>query len=224
MTHLHLTWLLFRKDLLIEARSREIVGFMLLFSVLCVVIFAFAFLTDADRARLFLPGVLWVTLLFSGTVGLLRLFAREDESGTLGICARSRAGALPLYWSKVAVQIAFSGIVTACVTPLAVVFFDAEVPDVGLSFAALALGILGQSFVGTLCSALLVTVRLREVLLPLVLYPLLSPLFIGGVKMTSIVLSRTIAEDYTAWLGLMVAFDVIFMVASPAVFTRLRYE
>ena len=83
MTTLGLTWLLLRKDLQIATRSRDVLGFMVLFALLCAVVFAFGFLRAGQAASDQLPGVLWVTLLFSGTVGLLRLFSAEEDGGTL---------------------------------------------------------------------------------------------------------------------------------------------
>lgn len=220
MTAVRLSWLLLQKDLRIAARSRDVLGFMLLFALLCAVVFAFGFLRAGQAAADQLPGVLWVTLLFSGTVGLLRLFAAEDEGGTLGLVQRSAAGSLPLFVSKTCLQLTFSGVVTALLLPVALVFFDAHLQAPGLVVAALALGLLGQAVLGTLCAALLVHVRLREVLLPLVLYPLLAPVLLAGVQITALSQAGAPADATDGWLVLLVAFDGLALVLAPWLHAR----
>jgi heme exporter protein B len=216
-----LTWVLLRKDLRIAARSREVLGFMLLFALLCVIVFAFGFLREGQAAEAEVPGVLWVTLLFSGTVGLLRLFAAEDEGGTLEATLRSARGSLPLFASKTLLQLLFSGIVTALLVPVVVVFFTARLQGLGWVALALALGLLGQALLGTLCAALLVHVRLREVLLPLVLYPLLAPVLIAGVQVTALAQQGATADGLQGWLWLMLGFDVLIGVLAPWLHARV---
>lgn len=220
MTTLRLTWLMLRKDVAIAARSREVLGFMILFALLCVIVFAFGFLRAGEAAEHQVPGVLWVTLLFSGTVGLLRLFAPEDEGGTLESVLRTRAGALPLFLSKAALQLMFSGIVTVLLVPTVLIFFDASLKDPARTLGSLALGLLGQAVLGTLCSALLLHVRLREVLLPLVLYPLLAPLLLAGVQITALAQSGAPAEATDSWLLLLMAFDALIVLVSPWLHAR----
>jgi len=213
MNVVQITWLLLKKDMRIAARSREMLGFTVLFAVLCVIVFAFGFLDDATAATTYVPGVLWVTLLFSSSVSLLRLFAPEEEGGTLDLVSATTAGTTPLFVSKVLLQLVFTGLVTLVVLPLVLLFFNTQLAGAGVIAASLGLGLLGMATVGTLCSALLVHVRLREVLLPLVLYPTVAPLLISGVKVTSIVLAN--GEGTQDWLMLMLIFDMLFVIASP---------
>ena len=213
MSVARITWLLLQKDLRIAARSREMLGFTLLFAVLCVIVFAFGFLQEGAATAGYVPGVLWVTLLFSSSVSLLRLFTPEEEGGTLALVSATSAGTLPLFISKATMQLLFTGLVTVVVLPLVLLFFNTELKGFGPTAAALGLGLVGMATVGTLCSALLVHVRLREVLLPLVLYPTVAPLLISGVKVTSIALAE--GEGTGDWLTLMLIFDLLFVVASP---------
>ncbi|MSP92922.1 MAG: hypothetical protein EXR79_14155 [Myxococcales bacterium] len=212
---LRLTWLLLRKDLVVAVRAPEVLGFMLLFALLCVVLFAFGFLRAGAAAAAQVPGVLWVTLLFSGTVGLLRLFAPEEEGGVLVQAQRTRRGALPLFLSKAALQLAFTGVVAAITLPAVLVFFDAELREPVVVLAALALGLFGQAVLGTLCAALLVHVRLREVMLPLLLYPLLAPVLLAGVQVTVLAQDDAGSDATTGWLVLMAAFDVAVAIVAP---------
>lgn len=215
MSTARLTLLLLQKDLRIAARSREVLGFMLLFALLCVLVFAFGFLREGQAAESEVPGVLWVTVLFSGTVGLLRLFSAEDEGGTLETVQRTSQGSLPLFASKALLQLLFSGIVSVLLVPVVVLFFDAQLRGMAWISLALVLGLVGQALLGTLCAALLVHVRLREVLLPLVLYPLLAPVLIAGVKVTALAQQGATTEVLAGWLWLMLGFDVLIGVLAP---------
>ena len=221
MTTARLALLLLRKDLRIAARSREVIGFMLLFALLCVVVFAFAFLREGEAAEAQVPGVLWVTLLFSSTVGLLRLFSAEEEGGTLHSVQRSVRGCLPLFVSKALVQLLFSGLVTVLLVPTVVLFFDAQLSGGGLVAVALALGLVGQALLGTLCAAMLVQVRLREVLLPLVLYPLLAPMLIAGVKVTALAQQGADFVQVQGWLALMAGFVALLALLAPWLYERV---
>lgn len=218
---LRLTLILLHKELRIAARSREVLGFTLLFSVLCVLIFAFGFLRGGARADEYVPGVLWVTLLFSGTVVLLRLFSAEEEGGALALVTRTAGGTTPLFFSKALLQFLFAAITTLLIGPMVLIFFDAEPRGLGVIVAALALGLAGQALVGTLCAALLMDVRLREVMLPLVLYPIVAPLLIAGVKVTALALTDGDPAVIHGWLLLMVVFDLVFMLVSPWLHARV---
>lgn len=221
MIGLRLSWLLLVKDLRIAARSREVLGLMLLFALLCVVVFAFGFLREGEAAELQVPGVLWVTLLFTGTISLLRLFGPEEEAGNLDLMSRTLAGTAPLFWSKAALQLLFSGIVTVLLVPIVAIFFDARLAGGQWVALALALGLVGQAVLGTLAAALLAQVRLREALLPLVLYPLLAPLVLGGVKVTALALTGAPLPALQGWLQLMLAFDVVVVLLCPWLFARV---
>lgn len=220
-TTLRLTGWLLRKDLLIAARSREVLGLMLLFALLCVVVFAFGFLREGEAAEAQVPGVLWVTLLLTGTVGLLRLLGPEEEAGNLDLMARTLGGTAPLFWSKAALQFLFSGVVTLLLVPAVLVFFDAQLHGGAWVAASLLLGLVGQAVLGTLAAALLVQVRLREALLPLVLYPLLAPLLLAGVQVTALAMGRAPPEVLRGWLDLMLAYDAVVLVLCPWLFARV---
>ena len=221
MSRAAVTWLLLHKDLRIAARSRALLGVTLLFSVLCVLVFAFGFLREGAASDEVVPGVLWVTLLFSGTVVLLRLFSADEEAGALELLQSTAAGPQPVFFSKAILHVCFCTTVALLVLPLVMVFFDARPVGMGWAGVALALGLLGQSLVGTLCASLLIRVHLREVLLPLVLYPTLAPLLIAGVKTTALSLACGSSDEMLPWLTLMLVFDAVFMLVSPWLHARV---
>ena len=220
MTTAELTWTLFRKDVAIAARSREVLGFLVIFSLLCAVVFAFGFLREGRAAQEHLPGVLWVTLLFTNTLGLLRLYSADEEAGAWTLALRSIGGPTPLFWSKAMLQLGFSTIVCAVLWPAVAIFLDARAIAVHWTALALVLGLVGQALFGALCAGLLAQIRLREVLLPLVLYPLAAPLLLAGVKVTALALDGAQWPEMQSWLLLMLAFDAIAVVLCPWLFAR----
>ena len=228
------------KDLRVELRTREIVATMGLFALLVVVIFAFAFAVDlqsgdssmarvktaASGASLVGPGILWVTLLFAGTIGLTRLFDREREFGCLAGLLRCPAGPRAVYVAKCLSLFVFMIITEILVVPLTLAFLGLEIPTEGLPLLVLALvlGTVGFALVGTLFGAMLASVRMREVLIPVVVYPMVVPVLIGGVELTHVALGAGDPADVAGWLRLMIGFNVIFAVAPMWVFEQVMVD
>ncbi len=210
-----------RKDLTIEFRSRDILYPMALFSFLLVVVFSFAFLSDRGKARDYGPGIVWVTVLFSATVGLNRLFDRERENGCLWSLLLAPVSAGAVFLAKVVGHLLFTGLMEALTLPLILLFFDLAVVDVPVFLAAIALGTVGVSLVGTLFSAMLMNARMKEVLLPLVTYPVLVPVVIAGVKVTALGVGAPLAEEPGPWLRFLVGFDMVFGVVTLLLFDRM---
>ena len=210
-----------RKDAVLEFRTRDILYTMALFSVLLVFVFAFAFLNDPTKSRDYGPGIIWVTLLFSSTVGLNRLFDRERENGCLWAMLLTPASPSVIFAAKATGHFVFTAMMEVLTVLLIIVFFDLSIVDPGAFVGALALGTAAMSLVGTLFSAMLMNARMKEVLLPLVTFPILVPVVIAGVKVTAVSVGAPLAEDPGSWLGFLVGFDMIFGVATLALFERM---
>jgi heme exporter protein B len=214
-------WLLVQKDLLVELRTREMLLSMVLFSLLLVVLFSFAFYTDQERARVYAPGILWITVIFAGTLGFNRLFDREIEDGALDALFMSGAGLRVVFVAKALSHLVFTLLMELLTVPLLIVFFDLEVTTPGLLALSLFLGTVGFSFVGTLFAALLVGARMRDVLLPVVIYPLVVPVLIAGVKSTSGILVDAPFKETGSWLQFMLGFDILYVAMSTWMFSKL---
>ena len=210
-----------RKDATLEFRTRDILYTMALFSVLLVFVFAFAFLSDPAKARDYGPGIIWVTLLFSSTVALNRLFDRERENGCLWAMLLSPAPPALVFAAKATGHFLLTATMEVLTVVLIFVFFDLRIEDLGALLAALALGTVGMSLVGTLFSAMLMNARMKEVLLPLVTFPVLVPVVIAGVKVTAVAVGAPMAEPAAPWLGFLAGFDMIFGVATLLLFDRM---
>jgi heme exporter protein B len=214
------------KDLRIELRSREIVYTMAFFGALIVVVFSFAFPRDLRYVRAAAPGMLWVAIAFAGTVGLGRAFDRERENDTMRALLLAPVPRLAVFLGK-AIAIALLVLaVSAVVTPLLGLFLDAPLFAEPVPLVlVLVLGAIGIATVGSVFAATLLKVRSRDVLLPVILYPLLIPLFVAGTSATEALIAEKINLDAAwYWIGFLGIYDAVFLVLSIWIFESLVIE
>jgi heme exporter protein CcmB len=207
-------WLIAGKDLRVEARSRELVYTTLFFAVTAVLIFAFSFVQEVSTVPAgAASGILWVTLTFSGTIALTRTFEREREHDTLRGLLLSPVERPAVYLGKLFAFLLLLSAVEVVLVPLTGLFFHAPIGRApGLLVALLAAGTLGFATVGTLFAAMLVRARSRDVLLPIVLFPMAVPVIIAGVRGTNAIFMPD-ADIAVArmWLAMLVSFDAVFL-------------
>ena len=160
---------------------------MIAFSVLAVVVFGLAFDLRVPRADMVAPGVLWVVLLFAGVLGLNRVFGAEVDRGSLSALLLAPVDRSAIYFGKVIAQMAFMLAMEAFVVPIVLVIFDVNLFSPWI-LAGLLLGTLGYVSVGTLFAALTASTRARETMLPILLLPVMVPIFVAGVGLTANIL------------------------------------
>lgn len=200
------------KDFITEAKTKELFASMFVFAVLVILIFIFSVDLSLVNAREVGPGILWVAILFSGTIGLNRSFMQEKENGCLEGLILTPADRTVIYFGKMLSNLAFFLIMEAFLLPLFMVFFNVElVPYLGPLLFVIFVGTLGFCAIGTLLSSLSVNLKTREIMLPILLYPLMVPVVIGAVRMTSQVLSGQPLSEMMNWVGLTLCFDVLFI-------------
>ena len=206
-------WLVTKKDLLIEFRSREVVYTTLFFAVACVLIFAFAFVREGVAVDDAAAGILWIAIAFSGTLALGRTFERERQNDTLRALLLTPAERPALYVGKLMGVLLLLAVVEAIVTPLVALMFRAPLLTFPLLMGSLlAAGTIGFAAVGTLFAAMLVRARSRDVLLPILLYPITIPVIIAGVRGTAVLLQPEADLPVARmWLSILVFFDVVFI-------------
>lgn len=206
-------WLVTRKDMLVELRSREIVYTTLFFAVSCVLVFGFSFVRDGRPVEDAAAGILWIAIAFSGTLALGRTFDRERQSDTLRALMMAPVDRPALYVGKLVGVLILLAVVEAVVTPLVAFMFQAPIfAHPVLMVALLAAGTTGFAAVGTLFAAMLVRARSRDVLLPIILYPITIPVIIAGVRGTAALLQAEGGLPMArAWLAMLVFFDVVFI-------------
>ena len=219
-------WLVTRKDLLIEFRSREILYTTLFFAVSCVLVFAFSFVREGRAMSDAAAGILWIAIAFSGTLALGRTFERERQSETLRALLMAPIDRPALYIGKLLGVVILLAAVELVVVPLVALLFDAPLFRHPLLLAGLVLtGSVGFAAVGTLFAAMLVRTKSRDVLLPLLLYPITIPVIIAGVRGTAALLQADVDVAMArAWLSMLTFFDVVFITLALWTFEPLMTE
>ncbi len=205
------------KDLLLEVRTKDIVTSVVVFALLVVVIFNFAINPTPELVAAVAPGVLWVAFSFSGVLGLNRAFILEKDKGCLEglmLCPVSRD---VIFFGKMLANLLFMLTVEALILPIFSVLFNLSLfmPEV-IVIAFLAT--VGFAAVGTLFSAMAVNTRSREIMLPILFFPVVAPVLIAAVEASAVVIGGRSWSDMGRWPQLIAVFDVLFLVASAFVF------
>ncbi|CAN5915205.1 heme exporter protein CcmB [soil metagenome] len=214
------------KDLRIELRSREILYTMTFFGALIVVVYSFAFPVKPELVRAAVPGMLWVAIAFAGTVGLGRAFDRERENDTMRALLLAPIPRLSVFLGK-AISIALLVVAVALVcTPMLALLLDAPLFAMpGPLLLVLVLGAIGFANVGSVFAATLLKVRSRDVLLPVILYPILIPLFVAGTSATEAMIAiKPDPDKLWYWIGFLGIYDAVFLVLSLWIFEALVIE
>lgn len=214
-----ITW----KDLAAELRSRELLSAMLVFSLLVILIFNFALELDIKTRQSVTAGVLWATFAFAGTLGLNRSMAVEKDRGCLDGLLLAPVDRSAIYFGKVISNLAFMLIVEAIVLPIYSVLYNINLFQPGLLMVIL-LGSVGYTAVGTLLASMAVQTRTRDVLLPILLFPVVVPILIAAVKASGGYLTGAGMDEILPWLNLLIAYDVIFTAIAFMVFDYVVEE
>ena len=219
-------WLVLKKDLTVEVRSLEIAYTTLFFAVSCVLFFAFALVKEGKPPEDGAAGILWIAIAFAGTLGLGRTFERERQSETLRALLMAPADRPAIYVGKLLGIIALLIAAEAVLVPLVGFLFQAPFQWHPFWLAAVLIsGTIGFATVGTLFSAMLVRARSRDVLLPVLLYPITVPVIIAGVRATAELLK---ADGEMAlvrfWVALLLALDVVFVTLALWTFEPLMTD
>lgn len=205
------------KDLVLEFRTRELLGGMALFSLLVLLVFNFAFDLRVDNLAGVAPGVLWVAFTFAGVLGLGRSFVAEKDRGALDGLLLAPIDRGAIYLAKLIANVIFMGIVEAVCLPVFTAFFNYGSISLDILVIAL-LGTIGFSAIGTLFSAMTTNLRARDVMLPLLVFPICVPVVIAAVEATALAFSGGLAGNQLRWIALLAAFDLIFGILCFAIF------
>jgi heme exporter protein CcmB len=222
-----IVWLVLRKDLTVEIRSLEIAYTTVFFAVSCVLMFAFALVRDGRAPEDGAAGILWISIAFAGTLALGRAFERERQSETLRALLLAPAPRPAVYVGKLLGILALVIVAELILLPLVALLFQA--PNLfarPLWLAAVMLtGTLGFVAVGTLFAAMLVRARSRDVLLPILLYPITVPVIIASVRATAALLQPELdVAVIRIWIALLVTFDVVFVTLALWTFEPLMTD
>ncbi len=219
-------WLVLRKDLTVEVRSREIAYTTLFFAVSCVLVFAFALVREGRALEDGAAGILWIAIAFAGTLALGRAFERERQSETLRALLLAPAPRPAIYVGKLLGIVALLVAAEVVLVPLVALLFQAPMLAHPFWLAAVVLaGTIGFAAVGTIFAAMLVRARSRDVLLPVLLYPITVPVIIAGVRATAALLQPELDLAIVRfWISLLVTFDVVFVTLALWTFEPLMTD
>lgn len=226
MSVLRTALLVLRKDVAIELRSYEILTTTLFFAVACIAIFSFAFVNEGKAVEGAAAGILWIAIAFSGTLALGRTFERERYGDTIKALLLAPAARPAIYLGKLLGIVTLMAATEIILVPLVAFLFQAQLfVKPWLLLSLLALGTMGYAAVGTLFAAMLMRARTRDVMLPILLYPVTVPVIIAGVRGTAALLSSPPEEPIAMlWISMLAFFDVVFITLSLWTFEPLMTE
>lgn len=218
-------WAILRKDLLIEARSRQAVMSMVFFAGLVLLILGFALGPDTAEIREAAPGLLWIAVIFTTVLGLARAYDPERENRGMEGLFQYPGGRAAIYAGKLAGLVLLLLFVEAVLFVLAGLLYNLDLLSVAGPLALVALlGTVGIAGIGTLYGALTLNLRAREVLLPLLVFPLVVPVVLATVSATRALLLGDAFGDVEAWIRLLLAYDIVFTVTPLLAFERVLSE
>ena len=211
------------KDLTVELRSRELLTAMLVFALLVVLIFNFALELDVKNRTGVTPGIIWVTFTFAGTLGLNRSMAIEKDRGCLDGLLLVPVDRSAIYFGKFISNLAFMVIVEIIILPVYSALYNVNLFHPGLLLVIL-LGSIGYMAAGTLLAAMSVQTRTRDMLLPILLFPVVVPVLVAAVKSSGGFLQGSELAEILPWLNLLIAYDVIFIAIALMLFDYIVEE
>lgn len=216
-------WAIVWKDVSAEWRSRELFSAMLVFSLLVVFIFNFALDLNPKILQDVTAGVLWATFAFAGTLGLNRSMAVEKDRGCLDGLLLAPVDRSAIYFGKVIANLVFMLVVEVIVLPLFSIFYNVNLFNPGLLLVVL-LGSIGYVVVGTLLASMTIQARTRDVLLPILLFPVVLPVIISAVRASTYFLQNQPMDLIWPNINLLIAFDIIYIALSYMVFDYVVEE
>ena len=216
---------LLKKDLLIELRSKEIVISMAAFGASVILLYSFSFNESPRTFSIFASGLIWMVFLFISVLGLHRSFSLEKEFDAIGLILSAPVDRSLIFLSKWVSGFLFLLIAQIIIVPLFWLFLDLDIPEqIGLWLLIFIMTDLGISAIGSLVAGITLRARMSEVLLPILLFPLVSPLLIAAVKSTDAILMGLPFEEWKIWAAIIFTFVIAFSVTGVLIFEYVSEE
>ena len=207
------------KDILSEYRTKEMLSSMIIFSILVAVIFNFAFAPGSEFIQEAAPGVLWMTIIFASLLGLNRSFVHEVDKGCLHGLMLAPISRNVIYLGKTLVNFFFISLVELIVIPIFAILFNLNILGSLLPLLVVVLAsTMGIAIIGTLFSAISVNTKSREIMLPILYFPVFMPVIIAAVESTTAVFQEQDWSVIWGWLKIIMVFDIIFLIVALLTF------
>ncbi|MBT4089864.1 MAG: ABC transporter permease [Deltaproteobacteria bacterium] len=212
-------WTILAKDIKLDLRSMENFFSMLFFSIIILLVFAFALPSDSADQKILAPGIFWVTFLLSGMLSLNKSFQMEKENGCMEALLVSPTSRGAIFFGKMAGNTVFIMIIQAMLIPLfSLLFVNSAIYQFGELLLLSFVSTIGFCALGTLLSGITTDLRFKDILLPILLFPLLVPLLLASVKITQSILGAEGIQGELDWLKLLIGFDLIFLIIAYLTF------
>lgn len=225
MRSLSVVWTLFQKDLRLEWRQRETLAAICVFGVLVVFLFDFAFQPGGEQSLRLLPGVLWIAFAFAGILGFNRSFAAERENACLEGLRLAPIDPGLIYLAKILSNFVFLAIAEIVIVFAVSLWYNFSfLPSLRWFALITFFGTLGYVAVGVIFAGVSANTRMREVMLPVLQFPVIIPIFIGAIEATSSALRKEPPVVFLSWVKLLIAFSIIFIVLSFLLFEYVLEE
>ena len=218
-------WIILKKDLKVELRNKEIFATLGLFGLVLSFIFAFGFIGDPKTNLAVIPGILWSGLLFTGALSIGRTFSREQENQVFTALLLSPASRTALLNAKILINLILMIGSMILITPLIALLLHVDLtPYLGPLSLFLVLSCIGFAIVGTPLAVMAINARFPEVLLPMIVFPLITPILICGVRGCTALFGTSTEIEYWSWIKLILAFDLTMWVGGFLLFDRMLEE
>ncbi|MDO8526629.1 MAG: heme exporter protein CcmB [Deltaproteobacteria bacterium] len=215
MKFLRALYAICHKDLLSELRKREILNTLFFFSAIIIFLFSFAIGTDPTLLKKMAPGLLWLVVFFSAILALEKSYQSEMEEGCFDHLLLYSRSHHATFLGKLLTNFIFIALVGFLVMILMTILFNLPAPqNIGSLFLTFFLGILGVATLGTFYAALIAKTKAKATLLPLLLFPMLTPLLLAAVYATQLSLEESLINQLQSWLQMLVVFDAVFLSAT----------
>lgn len=216
MTFVRQVFVIMTKDLRAELRTKEAINASLSFAMVVLLLFSFAFDPDEETIRAISGGLLWIVFAFAGTLLLNRSFARELNNDCLDALISAPIPGAALFLGKAFANFLLVLAVELVALPLFGIFYNVHwTTQFWQLMLVVVLATWGMTVTGTIFSALTVNIRLREVMLPILNFPILIPALLGAMQLTSVLVAgRPITADNESWLKMLIGFDVMYTAVS----------
>jgi heme exporter protein B len=222
---LEIIWTLLQKDIRVEWRQREALASVCVFGVLVVFLFDFAFAPSGEESLRLLPGVLWISFAFAGILGFNRSFAAERQNACLDSLRLAPIDPGLIYLAKMIASFVFLAVAEAVIIFAVALWYNFSfLPSIKWFVLVVALGTFGCVAVGVTFGAVAANTRMREVMLPVLQFPVIAPIFIAAIEATSGALRRDSPDQFAGWVRLLVVFGVVFATLSFILFEYVLEE
>ena len=216
MQFARLVFVIMAKDLRAELRTKEAINASLAFALVILIMFSFAFDPQEETTREISGGLLWIVFAFAGTLILNRSFARELPNDCLDALIAAPVSGPVLFLGKAMANFVMVLAVEAVALPVFTFFYNVRIAQqLPTLILVMLLATWGMTVIGTVFSALTVNIRLREVMLPMLTYPILVPVLMSAMRLSAaLVMGQDIAGDNEAWFKMLIGFDIMFTAVS----------